>query len=62
VLLWEAEPLRQTAARLETLGVKSLVYDPCAAAPENGDFLSVASANAQALEEAAARITSERPR
>jgi zinc transport system substrate-binding protein len=61
VLLWEAEPLRQTAARLEALGVKSLVYDPCADAPENGDFLSVAGANAQALEKAAARAASERP-
>jgi zinc transport system substrate-binding protein len=56
VLLWEAEPLPQTVVRLETLGVKSLVYDPCAAAPEKGDFLSVAGANAQALEEAATRI------
>jgi zinc transport system substrate-binding protein len=62
VLFWEAKPLPQTASRLETLGLKSLVYDPCAAAPENGDFLSVARANAQALEEAAARINSERPR
>ncbi len=62
VLLWEAEPLRQTAARLETLGVKSLVYDPCADAPEKGDFLSVAGANAQALEDAAARVTLERAR
>ena len=53
VLFWEAEPLPQTAARLEALGVKSLVYDPCADAPEKGDFLSVAGANAQALEEAA---------
>ena len=53
VLLWEAEPLSKTRARLETLGVKSLVYDPCADAPENGDYLSVAGMNAQALEEAA---------
>ncbi len=62
VLLWEAEPLRQTAVRLEALGVKSLVYDPCADAPEKGDFLSVAGANAEALEEAATRGLSKRPR
>jgi zinc transport system substrate-binding protein len=56
VLLWEAAPQPQTAARLETLGVKSFVYDPCANAPDDGDFLTIAIANTEALEAAAAYI------
>jgi zinc transport system substrate-binding protein len=56
VLFWEAEPLPQTAARLEALGVKNLVYDPCADTPETGDFFSVMSANAEALENASAGV------
>ena len=59
VLLWEARPLPQTAARLEALGVKSFVYDPSGNVPEEGDFLSVAGANAQALEAAAGWVLSE---
>lgn len=62
VLLWEAAPAPQTTARLEALGVKSLVFDPCPNVPEEGDFLSVAGANAHALEDAAAWIISEPPR
>jgi zinc transport system substrate-binding protein len=62
VLFWEAEPLPYTTVRLEALGVKSLVYDPCANAPKKGDFLSVAGANVQALEKAANRVTPKRPR
>jgi len=53
VLFWEAKPLAKTAARLEALGVGSLVYDPGADVPEEGDFLSGAGANARALEDAA---------
>jgi len=53
VLFWEAQPTAQTAARLETLGLQSVVYDPCASAPAEGDFLSVAWANAEAFEAAA---------
>ena len=56
VLFWEGPPIAQTVARLETLGVQSSVYNPCANVPAEGDFLSVAQANAQALEDAAALL------
>jgi zinc transport system substrate-binding protein len=56
VLFWEGPPIAKTVARLETLGIQSSVYDPCANAPAEGDFLSVAQANAQALEDAAALL------
>ncbi len=48
-IIWEAEPLPDTLQRLEELGLRSVVYDPCGAAPEQGDLLSVMRANAGRL-------------
>lgn len=48
-MLWESEPLASTADALRARGVESLVYDPCANVPNEGDFLAVMDANAQAL-------------
>lgn len=50
VMLWEGSPDPSTAARLETLGVHPVVFDPCANRPESGDFLSVMQANLKRLE------------
>ena len=44
-MLWEAEPGAANRARLQDLGVKSVVFDPCANRPAAGDFLSVTSDN-----------------
>ena len=49
-VLWEAEPLADTERRLEVLGLRSVVYEPCGYAPERGDFLSVMRSNASRLE------------
>ena len=49
-LVWESEPLPDTITQLESMGVTSVVYDPCATAPESGDFMIVMAANAAALE------------
>jgi zinc transport system substrate-binding protein len=49
-MLWEGEPLAETAARLRELGVESVVYDPCGNRPESGDYLTVMEANAAGLE------------
>jgi len=49
-LIWESDPLPDTISRLESMGVVSVVYDPCAAAPTTGDFMTVMQANAAALE------------
>ena len=38
-MIWEGEPEVETVAALKKLGVKSVVFDPCGNAPENGDFL-----------------------
>ena len=48
-MIWEADPLTDTAARLESLGVRSLVFDPGANVPESGDFLSTMRENARSL-------------
>jgi zinc transport system substrate-binding protein len=53
-MVWEGEPLPETVASLESLGVRSLVYDPCAARPESGDFMTAMDANAASLEVIAA--------
>lgn len=49
-MLWEGEPLEATVRGLEEHGVSSIVFDPCANRPAEGDYLSVMAANAVALE------------
>jgi len=48
-MLWEGEPLAETARRLEELGVKSVVFDPCGKTPGVGDFLTVMHQNVAVL-------------
>lgn len=49
-MIWEATPAEATVRRLEALGVRSIVYSPCANAPEQGDFLGVMHHNAASFE------------
>ncbi len=51
-MLWEGSPLSASVDKLQTLGVKSLVFDPCGNAPEQGDFLSVMQQNVENLQQA----------
>lgn len=44
-MLWEAEPLAETKARLAELGIQPVVFDPSGNRPEKGDFLSVMESN-----------------
>lgn len=48
-MLWEGEPSAETVAKLETLGIKSIVFSPCANAPKTGDFLSIMHQNVARL-------------
>jgi zinc transport system substrate-binding protein len=48
-MLWEAQPNGDIAAKLKTLGVDSLVFDPCANRPESGDFMDVMDKNLESL-------------
>ncbi|QQO56854.1 MAG: zinc ABC transporter substrate-binding protein [Thiohalocapsa sp. PB-PSB1] len=49
-MLWEGDPARANVERLRALGIASLVVDPCANRPAEGDFLSVMTENANNLE------------
>ena len=51
-MLWEGSPLSASADKLQALGVKSLVFDPCENTPEQGDFLSVMQQNVARLQQA----------
>lgn len=48
-MIWEGEPSAATAQRLESLGVQSVVYAPCANTPSAGDLYSVLQGNVAAL-------------
>jgi zinc transport system substrate-binding protein len=48
-MIWEETPLAQISERLDSIGVRSTVFDPCANAPTSGDFLSVMERNLEVL-------------
>jgi zinc transport system substrate-binding protein len=48
-MLWEAEPLAETAAQLRAQGVEPIVFDQCGNAPSAGDYLSVMQENVENL-------------
>jgi zinc transport system substrate-binding protein len=51
-MLWEGEPAQESVAKLEALGLRSVVFDPCGNVPDSGDFITVMQANVAALEKA----------
>lgn len=55
ILIWESEPLPETARRLETLGVRSVVVDPAGNVSPRGDWLEIMNQNAERLTAAAVR-------
>jgi len=48
-MVWEGQPVAETVAALEALGLKSIVFNPVANAPETGDFLTIMQENISAL-------------
>ena len=50
LMIWEAQPGESTESRLLAMGIRSVVFDPCAMPPRQGDFLSVMHDNLQRLE------------
>ena len=51
-MLWEDDPLPAAVEKLQALGVKSLVFDPCGNSPGQDDFLSVMQQNVARLQQA----------
>ena len=52
-MIWEGPPDPRSAERLAIIGVSSVVFDPCANVPAEGDFLSVMRANVANLSDLA---------
>ena len=48
-MLWEGEPLAETATELRALGVEPIVFDQCGNAPAGGDYMSVMAENLERL-------------
>jgi len=48
-MIWESQPLSETKEQLKSLGIISIIFDPCGAVPEQGDFLSVMRRNIENL-------------
>jgi zinc transport system substrate-binding protein len=48
-MIWEKKPLPEIAKQLKSMGIESIVFDPCGGQPENGDFLSVMQRNLTGL-------------
>jgi len=48
-MIWEGQPLQSSIDKLQTMGIASVVFDPCGNRPEQGDFLSVMQDNEQRL-------------
>jgi len=51
-MIWEGEPMKESAERLKAIGINSLVFDPCGNIPDQGDFMSVIRRNGKNLESA----------
>lgn len=48
-MIWEGEPAQESIERLRTLGVESVVVNPCANRPAGGDFVTVMTENTRSL-------------
>jgi len=48
-MLWESEPNAENIARLQSMDVESLVFNPCGNRPVTGDFFSVMQQNLREL-------------
>ena len=51
-MIWEGEPVRETAEQLKSMGLDSVVFDPCGNVPEKGDFMRVMRENVENLRRA----------
>lgn len=51
-MIWEGEPIKESVEKLGTLGLQSVVFDPCGNVPASGDFMTVMTANVTAFESA----------
>jgi zinc transport system substrate-binding protein len=48
-MVWEGEPTNESVERLKTMGINSLIFNPCGNIPAKGDFMSVMRQNVENL-------------
>jgi len=48
-MVWEGKPTQASVDKLESAGIRSLVFDPCGNVPDQGDFLNVMNRNVENL-------------
>ena len=51
-MIWEGEPVPASVDKLKTLGVHSLVFNPCSNIPDHGDYMTVMISNVDSLRKA----------
>jgi len=51
-MIWEGDPIKEQVEKLKSIGINSLVFDPCGNVPDQGDFLSVMRKNLKNLKPA----------
>ncbi|UCB56042.1 MAG: zinc ABC transporter substrate-binding protein [Thiotrichales bacterium] len=51
-MIWEGQPNAESVKRLQAMGLNSLVFEPGANVPDDGDFISVMKNNIMELEQA----------
>ncbi len=44
-MIWEGEPAKESVEKLNALGIKSVVFDPCGNVPETGRWLDIMKAS-----------------
>ena len=49
VMIWEGTPAPASVEKLKSLGLESIVFDPCGNRPKSGDWLTVMRANVDSL-------------
>ena len=54
-MIWEGQPEPAISARLEKLGVRSIVFEPCGSRPVTGDYLETMNRNADRMRSIASR-------
>ena len=56
-MLWEGDPMESTIAALDERGIASVVFSPSANVPSEGDWMTVMTENADALEAIAVTVS-----
>lgn len=48
-IIWDKEPITEIKIKIEEMGLKVIVYDPCSNKPQEADFMSVMNKNIENL-------------